>query len=259
MPTSVPRIHAFHGHLLSEPELGGWKRKLVISIERLLASRAQKIVTVGQKVAFELLQERVGREEQYLSIPPGVIPVDLESRNEALNELGIKDGRPIVAWFARLALVKAPDRAIELARRLPEVQVVVAGGGELLDELRTQRMENLHVVGWQPASRIWSVADIAISTSKNEGMPVALIEAQLAGIPVVGLDVGSVGEVIEDEVTGYVLSHFDDKFIEKVNLLAQDKSLRLKMGEAARKRASILFSPKQLVDSHNTLFQKLLS
>ena len=107
--TSIPRIHAFHGHLLYEPELTGWKVRLVVAIERLLASKAKALVTVGENVAAELVAEKVGKAANYVSIAPGVRPLELAERSSARRELGIEDEtRPIVVWMARVTAVKAP-------------------------------------------------------------------------------------------------------------------------------------------------------
>ena len=255
----MPIIHAFHGHLLSEPELKGWKSKIVIFFERLLAKRAQYLVTVGKRVADELLAERVGRASQYRSIPPGVIPLDLEQRDKGRKELGISgDLRPVVAWMARVVAVKGPMRVLEIAREIPEARFLLAGGGDLFDQVSRDIPENLSILGWQPSSRIWAVADIAISTSENEGMPVALIEAQLAGIPVVAIDVGSVGEVVLDGITGYLFSEFNQSYIERVRELISDKKKIDQMASASKKWATSQFSPEQMVKMHIELFEEIL-
>lgn len=255
----VPVVHAFHGHLLTEPELAGWKSRLVVALERLMASRARVLVTVGKRVASELLEENVGHKNQYLSIPPGVRHLHLEDKDQARRALGIgEEKRPIVVWMARVTAVKGPQRVKEVARMIPEARFLLAGGGDLLDEIKQDVPENLSVVGWQPATRMWAVADIAISTSENEGMPVALIEAQLAGIPVVAVDVGSVGEVIENEETGYTTEEFGADFINKVCELVHSSEERKRLGINAKVRASREFSPEHLVASHVSLFREIL-
>ena len=255
----VPVVHAFHGHLLNEPELLGWKSRLVVLLEKFFARRARLLVTVGEQVSRELLAEGVGRAEQYRSIAPGVRPLELEQRNAARKALGINDEkRPIVVWMARVTAVKAPQRVAEVARHIPEARFLLAGGGDLMDEISRDLPSNLSIMGWQPATRMWAVADLAISTSENEGMPVALIEAQLAGIPVVAIDVGSVGEVIADGETGYTLDTFDDRFIEKVRELVHSENQRNHMGASAKVRASREFSPERLIASHIKLFEEIL-
>lgn len=255
----VPVVHAFHGHLLTEPELVGWKSRLVVVLERLMAPRARALVTVGKRVASELLAEGVGKEAQYRSIAPGVRTLTLESRSHARKELKLEnETRPIVVWMARVTAVKAPHRVADIARSIPEARFLLAGGGDLIDEIKNDVPSNLSIVGWQPASRMWAVADLAISTSENEGMPVALIEAQLAGIPVVAVDVGSVGEVIENEETGYTTEEFGEDFINKVRELVHSSEERKRLGMNARVRASREFSPERLIASHLSLFEEIL-
>ena len=258
--TSTPRVHAFHGHLLSEPELAGWRSRVVVVIERWLAERACVLVTVGSKVSRELLAERVGSPSQYRSIAPGVVPLALADRELVRREFGIEgETRPVVIWLARVTAVKAPHRVVELARQIPEAFFVLAGGGDLLSELERSSVANLKVVGWQEAAKMWAIADLAISTSENEGMPVALIEAQLAGVPVVGIDVGSVREVVANGATGYVLGEFGSEYVARVRELVGDAKLRAKFASAARERATVEFSPERLLNSHREMFAEILA
>ena len=50
----VPVIHTFHGHLLDDPEFSGFKSKIIIELERMLAKKSAKLVTVGRRVSEEL-------------------------------------------------------------------------------------------------------------------------------------------------------------------------------------------------------------
>ena len=257
--SGVPVVHAFHGHLLSEPELQGFKSRVVVFLERLLAKRSAALVTVGKKVADELLAEGVGKVNQYRSIAPGVNALQLEDKKAARESLGIaSEARPIVVWMARVTAVKAPMRVVEIAKAIPEARFLLAGGGDLLDEVKKAAVDNLTVLGWQDASRMWAVADVAISTSENEGMPVALIEAQLAGVPVVAVNVGSVAEVVSDGETGYVFDEFGADFISQVRNLILEKTEIKRLGERAKNRARDEFSPQKLVNSHLALFDEIL-
>lgn len=258
--SSAPKIHAFHGHLLGEPELQGFKSRIVVLLERYLSKRSKALVTVGERVARELLEEKVGVANQYRSIAPGVNPLQLEDKNTARDSLGISDEiKPIVVWMARVTAVKAPMRVVEIATAIPEARFLLAGGGDLLEEVKSAAPENLTVLGWQSASKMWAVADLAISTSENEGMPVALIEAQLAGVPVVAVNVGSVAEVIADGETGYVFDEFGPEFIAQVRELVLEKTEIASLGKRAKNRARDEFSPQKMVNSHLALFDEILS
>lgn len=257
--TNKPIVHAFHGHLLTEPELVGWKTKIVIFIERILARRSRALVTVGKRVASELLAAKVGFPQQYVSIAPGVRPLLLEDKSKARQALGLEEERrPIVVWMARVTAVKAPHRVAQIAQKIPEAKFLLVGGGDLLDEIKQIVPSNLSIMGWQEATRVWSVADVAISTSENEGMPVALIEAQLAGVPVIAINVGSVGEVIKDGETGYIFDEFSNDMIQAIRNLVINESLRKSMSDKAKIWSREQFSPEKMTASHKQLFDAIL-
>jgi glycosyltransferase involved in cell wall biosynthesis len=88
-------------------------------------------------------------------------------------------------------------------------------------------------------------------------MPIALIEAQLAGIPVVATDVGSNSEVIVNTETGFVVSKSAQALADAISTLAAHPQLRTAMGCAAAERALRVFSPAQMIDSHATLYMAL--
>ena len=88
-------------------------------------------------------------------------------------------------------------------------------------------------------------------------MPIALIEAQLASIPVVATDVGSVSEVIINEKTGFVCSKSNGELIKAISKLAESKSLRTKFGTNGKAHALKIFSEKQLISAHKDLYLKL--
>ena len=258
--TDAKRVHTFHGHLFDDPEFAGWKVPIVIQIERWLAPRTDALVTVGQRVGKELLEAKIGNQNQYISIPPGVEALHLPTRSNARELLSVTDeNRPIVAWVARVTGVKAPHRVVELAKLLPSARFLMAGGGDLLEELKKTAPNNLTVLGWQDAAVMWAAADIALSTSENEGMPVALIEAQLAGLPVVATDVGAVGEVVIDGVTGFVTTTEVEDMRERLSELLEDSHLRQSMGAAAKSHAEALFAPEKMISQHVQLYERLVN
>jgi len=93
-----------------------------------------------------------------------------------------------------------------------------------------------------------------LSTSENEGMPLALIEAQLASIPIVATDVGSVSEVVINNKTGIICHKNDDELIAAVKKLAADKKLRGKYGSAGRSNSLKVFSVKNFTNAHKKLY-----
>ncbi len=98
----------------------------------------------------------------------------------------------------------------------------------------------VHVLGErEDVEHIFGGIDVFVLTSDHEGIPGVLIEAQMAGCPVVTPLIGGVRDVIEDGVTGMITAHSDPKEIAHgvVELLG-DRERRTRMVEAARRRAS---------------------
>jgi glycosyltransferase involved in cell wall biosynthesis len=257
---SIPVIHTFHGHLLDDPEFSGFKSKVIIEVERMLAKKAVKLVTVGRRVSEELLEQRIGKKDQYVNIPPGVVSLNITPREEALKNLGLHDnGQPIVGWIARVTGVKNPMLALEVADAMPETHFVIAGGGDLLDQVKAKASSNVSVIGWAKAEDLLGASDIILSTSENEGMPVALIEAQLAGKPVVATDVGSVSEVLLNHETGIVTNKNAGSIALALESLILDKTTRDEMGRLATARAEALFSVNRMINSHVDLYKSIVN
>jgi glycosyltransferase involved in cell wall biosynthesis len=256
---SVPVVHTFHGHLLDDPEFSGFKSTVIIAIERMLAKKSAKLVTVGEIVGQELLHHHIGSKEQYISIAPGVVALKITPRTEAMGNLGLVDnGQPIIGWIARVTGVKNPMRALDVARAIPNAQFVIAGGGDLLEDVKAAAPANVSVIGWAKAEDVFGASEIILSTSENEGMPVALIEAQLAGKPVVATDVGSVSEVIANHETGLVTNKNPNSIAAAVTTLILDTQKRSAMGTLAASRAQSLFSVDRMINAHIALYRSIV-
>ena len=251
-------VHTFHGHLFDDPEFRGFKAMAIKSIEKRLSKRSDQLITVGEIVKRDLDGKGIYGNDKTISMPPSVAPLKLQSRNLALKKYRVTDKKRVrVLWLARVTGVKNPLRVIEIANKLPEIDFYMAGGGDLLERVKKEAPRNLKVLGWQDTKLILPIADIFLSTSENEGMPIALIEAQLAAIPVVATNVGSVPEVVLHNKSGLICSKSNDELIAAIKKLAQSKTLRSKFGKAGRVYALKSFSEKNLISAHKKLYLKL--
>ena len=253
------RVHTFHGHLFDDQSFSGLEKKGITFAEKFLANRTDLLISVGYKVGIELRTVGVGKNKKWQSIAPGVIALARIEKKEARRKIGINNDSVLFGWMARVTEVKNPFLLIEVAKRLPSIDFVMAGGGNLLEQVKARAPKNLSVIGWVDASVFWSAVDCAISTSDNEGMPVALIEAQLAGIPVIATDVGSNSEVIENGVTGIVTTRDLEMLVSAVQRLARNASLRAAMGDAARIRALKEFNMENMINAHIEAYAKIMS
>ena len=250
-------IHTFHGHLFEDNSFSGLEKKIITLVEKWLAPRANVLVSVGLNVGKELREAGIGVGQKWVSIAPGVEALTLLEQSDARKSIGVNESEMLIGWMARMTSVKNPNLLLQVASRLPDVQFVMAGGGDLLETIKSNAPENVKVIGWADAATFWSAVDIAISTSDNEGMPVALIEAQLAGLPVIATNVGSNSEVIQDEGTGLIASRSVDALVGAVNRFTSLPSLIRTQGDKGRERASKEFSLEKMIRSHADLYREV--
>ena len=260
------RVHTYHGHLL-HGYFGGFKTRLVILIERFLARFTDSLVAVGSQVREDLLAAKIGCFEQYRIIGPGLEIGVLPERVSSLNSFNLLENKFIVTWIGRAVPVKAPDRILDIATECESrglrVQFVIVGEGPLLNDLKSLANEkNLPVtfLGWQSdVEKILSFSDLVLLTSENEGTPVALIQAQMAGVPVLTTDVGSASEVMINGQSGFCLKYSAKDFADKIELLAKNADLRISFGAAGESNARNNFSLSRLVSDHAELYRDLIS
>ncbi|WP_432923657.1 glycosyltransferase [Microbispora sp. CA-135349] len=258
------RVHSYHGHLL-DGQLSRPRRGVYVRIERRLARMTDRLVTVGARVRDDLLAAGIGRPEQYVVIPPGAGLGPLPERARARATLGVPLDAPVVAYVGRLKKAKRPDRLAEVARavlaRLPGARFLVCGGGELKEEVERAVMpmwDSFRLLGWRrDVETVYAAADVVLLTSDSEGTPLALVEAGMAGLPVVATRVGSVPEVVMDRRTGFLTEPDADEMADHVVRLLVDPGLARRMGEAARAWTGRAFCVERLVADTEALYRAL--
>ena len=254
--TFRPIVHAYHGLILDDEEHSKAVKFLYRLIERTLAVRTKYIVSVGRRVGEELRAFRIGNSKKIMSIPPGVSQVKLLNKNESLKKLRLSEEGLKIAWLGRLEEVKKASRVLELARQMPGSVFLIAGDGSQKVNLEGSATDNVLFMGWQDPLIIFSVSDIVLNTSLSEGMSIALIESQMAGLPAVAMNVGSNAEIVRHGITGYLSSEFPEPFLTYLRKLVLEPSLRTKMAQSANEWATSEFSIQLFVQRHLQLFYK---
>ena len=260
------RVHTFHGHVLHgyfSPPVSC----LVRLVERVLARRTTALVAVGERVRDELVEAGIGQRDRFTAIAPGVEEPQAIDREIARQLLSLPMEVPVVLFVGRLTAVKRPDRLVEafgmVLERVPEAVLAVAGEGELLEEVRrsVERLgDSVRLLGWQSdVGRLYAAADLVVISSDNEGMPVTLMEAAMAGVPGVTTDVGSASEVVVHGSTGLVVPPDAPDLADAIVALLVDDDRRSAMGQAAAEQASVRFGAARLVADHVALYQRIIA
>jgi glycosyltransferase involved in cell wall biosynthesis len=260
------RVHTFHGHLLNG-YFGSFKRSLVVLAERILAMFTHQLLAVGDKVRQDLLLAGIGKPEKFGLMPPGLEIEKLPNKKDAISFFGLPKQNLQCAFIGRVTQIKRPDRFLDVVseiklRKVP-IEFFIAGDGELLQNCRdriTREDLPVKVLGWQSdMEQVLSAADVVILTSDNEGTPLSLIQAGMAGLPVVTTRVGSVSEVVLDGETGIVTSLDVQQIADALETLTKSAELRVQMGTSARKFTLANFGVKRLVNDHEVLYKKLIA
>ena len=130
--------------------------------------------------------------------------------------------------------------AREVIEAVPSAQFLICGDGDLAGEVSSAAGDlagSIRLLGWRAdVETVYAAADLVLLTSDNEGMPVSLIEAGLAGLPAVATRVGSVAEVIEDGRTGLLGPCDVSQLARRVVRLIRDDALRHRLGASAATR-----------------------
>jgi glycosyltransferase involved in cell wall biosynthesis len=264
-------VHTFHGHVLSG-YLSGVQTRALVAAERFLARRTDALVTVSGRVRDELLALGIGRPEQWHVVPLGLELGDLLAgpgpAASSRAALGFPADGPLVGIVGRLAAIKDHQSFLQAAALVgdarPDVTFVVAGDGALRPGLESQALhllgDRVRFLGWvTDLPLLYGALDLVVLTSRNEGTPVALIEAGAAGLPAVATDVGGVPDVVRDGVTGFVVAPGQPEAIAaRVLALLEHPETAASMGEAAREWVRCRFAAERLVEDLTALYAGLL-
>lgn len=260
--SSALRIHTFHGHLL-HGYFSGWKVRLVISIEKFLARHTDHLLAVGNQVKEDLIAAGIGKSEQYKTAFPGMPTPIAPSKSVARNELALDSSAIYCAFVGRLTQIKRPDRLLDIAAeskaRGLDLHFLVAGEGELFESSKARAIaEGLPItfLGWRSdIARLFAASDIAILTSDNEGIPLTLIQAAMAGLPIVAPRVGSIADIVHSDVTGYLTVPQSAAMTEALAQLVENAQLRESMGAAGKRLAHEYFSLDKSLADHAHLYE----
>ena len=257
------RIHTFHGHLL-HGYFSGWKTELVIAIEKFLAKRTHHLIAIGTEVERELLAAGIGSKSQYSIFFPGLPEPHTDSKGALRKELELDPAAIYCTFVGRLTQIKRPDRLLDvaaamMAREVP-IHFLVAGEGELFESSKVRaRAEHLPVtfLGWRKdIDNLFAASDIAILTSDNEGIPLTLIQAAQAGLPIIAPAVGSILDIVENDKTGFLTSSQPGAMASALSALATDSVLRNRLGAAGKERAHQYFSLERMLQDHTDIYRR---
>ena len=270
-------VHTYHGHVFHS-YFNWWKTTLFQAIEKRLAKKTTGIIAISELQKNDLaLKYKICKPEKIEIINLGL---DLgpfnenksDNRNKTRTEFGLHDSEIAIAIVGRLAPIKNHDLFLKCASVINEktskkVVYFIVGGGEEFTSIE-EKVNALKAKGIDIRMTSWikdintfnAGMDILCLTSKNEGTPVSLIEAQAAGIPFVSTKVGGIKDIVSENNTGYLVDLNDsDAFIEKLLHLIENENKRQEMSQKGWSFVQEKFQYKTLIAKTDSYYKFLLN
>lgn len=239
---------------------------------KVAIGRRDRVVAVGEAVRQALVNYEgipSGRVDViYNGIDLAACPPPSETAREASRaEWDIKPSTLLIAHVARLDPIKdhlTSMRAVKtLVRRGIDARLLIVGDGPekaTIEQACTELgSEHFILAGMRrDVPNILAGADIFLLTSHSEGIPLTVIEAMAAGLPVVSTNVGGLPEVVLEEETGLLAPPRDpDAIAKQLERLSKDPTWARQLGQAGRKLAYDQFSEDAMLAAYEECYQAI--
>lgn len=239
-------------------------------LERLGSAVSTKVVCVSESDLAKGINLRIASPDKLTVIYNG-LPDPAKQRGLLRRELNIRNEDLVIGTVARLAPQKNPLFLLQVAERIvtrqsgdssqSRVFFVLIGDGPLklscVQYIKEKGLEkHVFLMGSrEDAGKLIQDLDIFVLFSRWEGLPLTIIEAMQAELPVVASDVGGVGEMVVDGKTGLLVrGQVLDEAEKALLTIIDNRSQGRIMGQAGRERAMSLFSLDQMIRKYRELY-----
>ena len=264
-------VHTYHGHVL-HGYFGPLANAIFRRLERLLGGRTDALVAVSESVRDDLVGLGVAGPDKIHVVPLGLELGNLTGtlpRGALRRPAGVPEGAPLVGIVGRLAPIKDVPTflaaAVRVRQAIPAARFAIVGDGEerAALEAESRRLglaDAVHFHGWhRDMTAVYGDLDVVVNCSRNEGTPVALIEALAAARPVVATAVGGTPDLMAGGRHGTLVAPGDpDALAHAIVSVVRDPSPA--RARAACGRAHVLrhHSSERLVADVDQLYRQLL-
>jgi glycosyltransferase involved in cell wall biosynthesis len=184
-----------------------------------------------------------------------------ERRSKARAELGLPPDGALAVAVGNLYPVKSHATLVAALAQAPGLRAAIAGRGEEEARLREQALalgvaDRLHLLGLRDdIDRVLRAGDVFVHPSRLEGLPLAILEAMSAGLPVVASRVGGIPEAVVDGETGVLVPTGDPAALAgALRHVLGTPGFASALGAAGRARAERLFSVEAMVSAYRRLY-----
>ncbi|HEX8462169.1 MAG TPA: glycosyltransferase [Segetibacter sp.] len=278
-------VHTFHGHFFHSYFSKGMS-SLVAAVERGMTQITTAVVALSEMQRQDLVDVfKVVSNEKLQIIPLGFDALTKEEphiyRERFRKTYALDEDVVAIGIVGRIVAVKNHQLFLRIAEKIlagkpsSRLAFFIIGDGDLRPFLEQYLIKKkiaystdkysdtkkIIFTSWLTnMEEIMNGLDIVALTSLNEGTPLTLIEAQYFQKPVVCTNVGGVKDTIEDQKTGFLVeSENVDAFVDKLNILIENKALRQLMGSAGKELVTKKFSKQNEVSAYRHFYFSLLN
>lgn len=256
-------VYSPHGFAFAQPAHAGGKRAVYLALEWVGSLFGSNIVLVSDS---ELAICRAAFPRAKLAVLPNAVDHNILQRRPLRSVADGESRKRRIVHVGRITEAKAPGLFIHATAALTDLALadgrLVISAAWLGDGDRSLLADApITVSGWLSADELrrWLIqADLVLFTSRCEGMPVALLEAQAMGIPIVGSQVPGVIDVIDHGKTGYVGTSAAELAEYAYRILCDD-TLHEQMSATARRRSAEYFDVTSLAAKSFAIYRYLRS
>lgn len=254
-----------HGWAFTEGR-AQWKRWFLAQVERMMARLTTRIICVSEHDRDLALQFRVAPPEKLVVVRNGIDPMPfLQASGPGVQREPKLEVEPVLIFLGRLAPPKDLLTLLKAFERIPVGRLVLVGEGPLCSQVeqsveRTGLNDRVAMLGARiDIPELLVASDLFVLPSRWEGLPLTIIEAMMAGLPVVASHVGGVAELVEDGVTGFLVpSEAPAALAEALRKLLEDSELRKRMGKAGREKALQDFTLDRMLAETKKAYDEVL-
>lgn len=249
----------------------GSKLLLYNLLDSLTVRHADRIIAVSEKIARQM--RMAGIKSQKICVIENGVNLDRFVGNEAANlmreSLRIKKDVPVVGTVGALTKEKGHmyflNAALKVKRVFPEAVFLFVGDGRERPNLEKATsylgiQDNVIFAGMRKdVPEILSILDVFVLPSLSEGLPMALLEAQAAKVPVIATRVGAIPDVLQNGVTGILVPPKEPQAIaEAIIMILSDKQLASGIAQKGFERVRDNFSSQKMACKYLCLYKELI-
>ncbi len=255
----TPVVYTGHGLLFGQSQRPPFRYRWIRPGLAAMTAVAEEAATKHRR--------HLGWTREITIIPNGVpdISPDPARREKTRRELGIDPGTIVFLAVGNARPEKGFELLIRAAAGVGSPAVVMIAGqiqddayGRMLRQEQPLAGERVRLLGFRSdTAALYSAADVFVLSSRSEGLPMVVLEAMMAGLPVIATRVGGLPQVISPETGVLVDSENVEQLRDAMNALLADGERRRRLGAAARAAALKNYSVDVMVDGYIKVFQTL--